>query len=356
MFPMRYEVLDSLVDPKTGRSLKVGNVEVEADGEIKEGTLVEPSTNAVIPIRNFIPRFVDSDSYNACFGMEWNLFRRTQFDRFNGTTISAKRFYTVTGWSPEELRGQRILEVGCGAGRFTQVMLDAGAEVWAFDYSSAVDASRANNGPHPKLNIFQADIYAQPFKADFFDKILCFGVLQYVPDPKPAFMGLMKFLRPEGKIAIDTYRNEKWPTRWTSRHVWRPITKRMPQDLLFHIVNWYVPRWLPIDNRLDEARFFWRFSKYIRGIVPCFNYKGSKNHHALTEDQLREWAILDTFNVLAPQYEHTHDVEEVRSWFEEVRLSDIDVQWGGNGIKGCGRKGALSNIPRVQESQRPRVA
>ena len=107
---MRYEVIDSLVYPATGLSLKVGTVDVESDGEIKEGTLVEPSTNAVIPIRNFIPRFVESDAYNACFGMEWNLFRRTQIDRFNGTTISAKRFYTVTGWSPDELRGQRFLK------------------------------------------------------------------------------------------------------------------------------------------------------------------------------------------------------------------------------------------------------
>jgi len=167
---MRYEVLDSLVYPENGQSLKVGSVDVEADGEIKEGTLIEPSTNAIILIRNFIPRFVKSDSYNACFGMEWNLFRRTQFDRFNGTTISAKRFYAVTGWSPDELRGQRILEVGCGAGRFSQVMLDAGAEVWSFDYSSAVDACRANNGPHPKHSIFQADIYSPPFKADYFEK------------------------------------------------------------------------------------------------------------------------------------------------------------------------------------------
>ncbi|HSL02166.1 MAG TPA: methyltransferase domain-containing protein [Nitrospiraceae bacterium] len=344
---MRHEVADALVHPKTGLSLKVGTVNVEADGEIKEGSLVEPSTNAVIPIRNFIPRFVESDAYNACFGMEWNLFRRTQFDRFNGTTISAKRFYAVTGWSPDELRGQRILEVGCGAGRFSQVMLDAGAEVWSFDYSSAVDACRANNGPHPKHSIFQADIYSPPFKADYFDKILCFGVLQYVPDPKPAFMSVIKFLRPEGKFVMDTYRKEQWPTRWASRLLWRPITKRMPQAMLFHMVKWYVPRWLPIDNALDDARFFLRFAKYIRGIVPCFNYKGI---HPLTEDQLREWAILDTFNVLAPQYENTHNLDEVQSWFEEARLSDIQVEWGGNGIKGCGRKGALSTSPR---SKRP---
>jgi hypothetical protein len=49
--------------------------------------------------------------------------------------------------------------------------------------------------------------------------------------------------------------------------------------------------------------------------------------------------------VLAPQYEHTHSLDEVQSWFEEARLSDIQVQFGGNGIMGCGRKDALSNTP-----------
>ena len=90
--------------------------------------------------------------------------------------------------------------------------------------------------------------------------------------------------------------------------------------------------------------------------MPCFNYKGSKNHHALTEDQLREWAILDTFNVLAPQYEHTHDLDEVQSWFEEAGWSAVDVQWGGNGIKGCGRKGALSNNRNSPDRQPPMAA
>jgi hypothetical protein len=58
---------------------------------------------------------------------------------------------------------------------------------------------------------------------------------------------------------------------------------------------------------------------------------------------------LDTFNVLAPQYEHSHNLDEIQSWFEEAGLSDIQVQGGGNGIKGCGCKGALSSTPHSQD-------
>ena len=328
---MRYEIARSLVLPSNQRSLEIRTVDCEENGEIKEGALVEPSTQKIICIRNFIPRFVENEAYTTSFGLEWNLFRRTQIDRFNGTTISAKRFYAGTGWLPEELQRQRILEVGCGAGRFTQIMLDAGAEVWALDYSTAVDACWTNNGPHRQLCIVQGDMYSMPFPKSYFDKVFCFGVLQYVPDPKKAFLSLVPFLRPGGKLAVDAYGKEKWPTRWTSRHLWRPITKRIPPKWLFRIVNWYVPRWLPYDNSLDELRLVWRFAKYVRGTVPCFNYTGIL---PLTKEQIREWAILDTFNVLAPLYEHTQTVTTLRSWFEEAGLDDIDVRYGSNGIVG----------------------
>jgi SAM-dependent methyltransferase len=328
---MRRECVQSFFCPDSGTGFEIGHEEVEQNGEIKEGVLVNRAGTRRVPIRNFIPRFIEDDSYNTSFGLEWNWFRRTQIDRFNGTTISAKRFYAGTGWTPEELRGERILEVGCGAGRFTQIMLDAGAEVWAFDYSAAVDACLANNGPHPRLCIVQADIYSLPFPKGYFDKVFCFGVLQYTPDVKGAFMSLVPFLRTGGKLAIDVYRKERWPTRWTSRHLWRPITRRIPHKWLFRIVEWYVPRWLPIDNRVQQIP---KLGKYLTGIVPCWNYTGIL---PLTEEQIKQWAILDTFSALAPVYDHPQTITEVRSWFEEAGLLGIDVRDGSNGIVGTAR-------------------
>jgi len=332
---MRYEAVRSFVLSTSCRGFQIEHVQTEVDGDIKEGSLFEPSTNTVVPVRNFIPRFVGSSSYTANFGLQWNHFRRTQIDRFNGTTISADRFYAGTGWSPDGLRGERILEVGCGAGRFTQVMLDAGADVWALDYSTAVDACWANNGPHPRLCVIQGDLYALPFKRGYFDKVFCFGVLQHTPDVKRAFMSMVQFVKPGGEIAVDVYRKERWPTRWTSKYVCRPITKRIPHNLLFRIVEWYVPRWLPFDNRLDEMPFFWRFAKYVRGIVPCWNYTGI---FPLTKEQIREWAVLDTFDALSPKYDQPQTIETVESWFQETRLNDINVRYGSNGIVGCARK------------------
>jgi len=331
---MRYEAIDGLVLPSGMPDLKIHKVESECHGEVREGTLIA-SNGQTVPVRNFVPRFVDDGSYTENFGLQWNHFKRTQLDRFNGTTITKDRFYSGTGWSPEELRGQRILEAGCGAGRFTQIMLDAGAEVYSLDYSSAVDACFANNGPHPMLTVVQGDIFKMPFRQGWFDKVFCFGVIQHTPDPKQAFSKLLPFLKTGGKLAVDVYIRLPWPNRWMSKYLWRPLTNRIPNRVLFKLVEWYVPRWLPIDNKLDDARFIWRFAKYLRGIVPCWNYTGLL---PLDEVQIKEWAILDTFDALSPAFDEPQTLESVHSWFDGAGLSDVYVQHGANGVIGRGTR------------------
>src|SRR5262245_658399 len=75
------------------------------------------------------------EGYADSFGREWLAYARTQMDKHNGTTISRDRFFQYTGW-PRDLAGETVLEAGSGAGRFTQVLLDAGAAVASFDYSA----------------------------------------------------------------------------------------------------------------------------------------------------------------------------------------------------------------------------
>jgi SAM-dependent methyltransferase len=329
---MRLEALGALVSPRTGLPFEIQQGATEANGEIREGYLVDGSGSDRTPIRNFIPRFVRTEAYTASFGLQWNLLRRTQIDRFNGTSVSADRFYSGTGWTPDALSGQRILEVGCGAGRFTQVMVDAGAEVYSMDYSTAVDACWANHGPHPRLTIVQGNLFEMPFKKAHFDKVFCYGVLQHTPDPKRAFMGLTQFVGLGGQIAIDVYAKERWPSRWTSKYLWRPLTKRMSPVSLFRFIEWYVPRWLPIDNTLQRVP---GFGKFVAGVVPCWNYTGIL---PLDRKQIEEWAILDTFDALSPQFDSPQTVSEVRSWFEEAGLSGVEVKYGGNGVIGNGRR------------------
>ena len=125
---MKIELLERLRCPQTGQCLTLESSTSGVD-EIESGWLVSVDGQHRYPIRNFIPRFVPESNYANNFGMQWNKFRQTQLDSYSGHPISADRFWKATGWRPEDISGQWVLDVGCGAGRFAEIALRAGARV-----------------------------------------------------------------------------------------------------------------------------------------------------------------------------------------------------------------------------------
>ena len=100
--------------------------------------------------------------------------------------MSRHRFLQATGWGPESLEGLTVLDVGCGAGRFTEIALSLGATVFAVDYSRAVEACRQNFPSHPNLHVVQGNIYSLPFPENGFDAIYCLGSASAHARPSPA--------------------------------------------------------------------------------------------------------------------------------------------------------------------------
>jgi uncharacterized protein YbaR (Trm112 family) len=149
--------------PETGAPLRLRNAAV-AHGEVERGDLVTSDGSRTYPIIDFIPRFVPPENYAHSFGLQWRRFRRTQLDSHTGAGVSRARFFSHTGWTPEELAGKWVLDAGCGAGRFTEIALACGARVVAVDASRAADACWQNHRYHPNLDVLQADIAALPFE------------------------------------------------------------------------------------------------------------------------------------------------------------------------------------------------
>jgi len=319
-------------DPEGGSPLVIVAVEEQVDGLIKTGTISSDDGSRRYAIREFVPRFVPRDNYARSFGLQWNRFRMIQLDSHTGLTLSRDRFFDTSGWTGGDLKGMRVLEAGCGAGRFTEVVLSAGADLYSVDYSDSVDAVLTTIGPHPCLHLAQADIYAIPFPEAFFDRIFCYGVLQHTPSPRQAFLNLVPHLKPGGLLSIDIYRIRPFPSRWNSKYLWRPLTRRRRPETLFRIVEWYIPRWLPLDMALSRVPVL---GAGIACLVPCWNYTGI---FPLSADQIKEWAILDTFDALSPMYDKPATLGTVRRWFKQAGLTEIEVRRGGNGIVGNGRR------------------
>src|SRR5262245_5898838 len=90
-----------------------------------------------IPVEGGIPRFANS-AYAKHFGLQWTRYSRSQLDSYTGLPITEERLRRCLGerlW--KTLSTAEILECGCGAGRFTEVLLDRGASVTSVDLSNA---------------------------------------------------------------------------------------------------------------------------------------------------------------------------------------------------------------------------
>ncbi|OGV72779.1 MAG: hypothetical protein A3K19_28280 [Lentisphaerae bacterium RIFOXYB12_FULL_65_16] len=303
--------------------------EVTQDGEtaVKSGRLVPLKNGCPVPIRDFIPRFAANAEYVRSFSFQWDRFDATQLDSCTGRQDSWDDLFKWTNWTPDLLEGKTVLEAGSGPGRYTEVLLKAGAEVVSFDLSDAVDANYRRHN-HQRLFLLQADIHDLPLRRDSFDFVFCFGVLQHTPNPGAAFASLLTYLKPGGRFSMDVYAKRRLPAPWYfPKYAWRPLTTRMNRDLLLSILRFYIPLWLPVDTLLKRIPFF---GFYLTGIlpIPCFNHVGKGWDYR----KRVEWGLLDTFDALATRYDFPQTLTDVEGWCQSPAVATAEVLPGRNGI------------------------
>jgi SAM-dependent methyltransferase len=318
---MHPDLIEVLRCPETSQPLRLERLE-ERNGHIYSGWLISEGNGQRYSIREFIPRFVLERNYADNFGMQWNRFRQTQLDSYSGHPISANRFWQATRWKPEELRGRWALDVGCGAGRFTEVVLQAGAKVIALDYSNAVRVCYENLRHYQNLHVIQGDIYHLPLRRAFFPFVYSLGVLQHTPDVAKAFAALPPLLCQGGRLAVDIYQKTRW-TPFLPKHWLRPLTKRLSNVRLLRLLQITVPTLLEISCCFQRVPIM---GTVLKKMVPVANYTGI---FPLRPEQNLEWALLDTFDWLSPEYDHPQTAATLRRWFQEVKLTDIEVEKAG---------------------------
>ena len=313
---MKRRLLDLLGCPECRHPLTL-TVSREDGEEIEEGELSCTECTRKFPIVGAIPRFVEAENYADSFGLQWNKYARLQLDSQNGTPFSRERFYGITEWPRESMRGAVVLDGGCGAGRFAEIALADGAEVVALDLSSAVDACRANLGAHPNLHCVQGSLFALPFRDGVFDTVYSIGVIQHTPDPHRAVRCLCEKVAPGGRIGLWIYERD-----WKSyigtigfKYALRPLTKRWRTGTLEKFIRileaacWPVVRW---------ARPRGVFGKAVMRMLPlsCAHLQTVP----LSEADFREWIRLDTFDMLSPAFDSPQRYRVVQSWLEEASL------------------------------------
>jgi SAM-dependent methyltransferase len=316
-------------------------------GRVEDASALRCEAGCAVPVIRGIPRFVTGEHYAAGFGLEWNAYRRTQLDSHTGTTISRERLTRCLGGDLAVVRGCEVLEVGCGAGRFTELLLASGARVLACDLSEAVEANHANCAGLAEPGAYfvcQADVAALPVAQVSFDVVLALGMVQHTPSPERTIETLAAQLKPGGMLVLDHY---TWPpgagalfrgaSALSPRNLCRQVLRRLPARAAFRAASALTRAFMPFH------RLLWRPGKAARAgrralhlVSPVFDYYDKLPQ--LSRQQLAEWALLDTHDGLTDRFKHLRDAEQIARALRTAGLVALDVRYAGNGVEARARR------------------
>lgn len=126
---------------------------------------------------------------------------------------------------------RRLLDLGCGTGRFAVLAADRlGARVWAVDRSAEMlREARARPGA-ARVGWKEADAANLPFKDGWFDAVHSHLVLHLVGDLPAVVSEIHRVLAPGGRVVIGTFAGE-------------------------HFRKFFLNRYFPSIPAIDFARF-----------------------------------------------------------------------------------------------------
>jgi len=129
----------------------------------------------------------------------------------NGLATRFSSFKSVWRGSAE---GAVWIDIGCGAGTYTEFLAESGVKVFGFDYSfpSLCKARARYEGPSGWV---VADAMQLAVRSDAADGVVCFGVAQAVDDIEQLVGELVRVTRPNGQIWIDALNSRCLPLALT---------------------------------------------------------------------------------------------------------------------------------------------
>jgi len=301
--------------------------------KLDENFLIDKKTNEKFPIKNGIPRIISSDvNYAQMWGEQWGRFQLTQFDSFSKKSLSKDRLEFMLGESIHVFKGKKILEVGSGAGRFTELIASTADELYTVDASEAIDYNKKNNSKFDNIHFTQADLFNIPFEDGMFDYVICVGVIQHTPNTLMAIDNLWKKVKPGGKLIFDHY---QFSIRYFfgTTELFRFFVKRMNNKKSIEFCKKLVDLFFPIFWKVRKST---TLKRILKKIIPL-GVDTSNTRDSFSYDDLKDWTYLDTHDALADPIKNLISKSKMIKILSNVKSSKIELisgmRPGGNGLE-----------------------
>ncbi len=114
-------------------------------------------------------------------------------------TLETDHFYQLLG----DVEDLMVLDVGCGTGRHSLELAEAGASVTAIDFSTGMlEQAQAKEGAET-IVFRQQDIESRlDFPDGMFDRVICCLVLDHIRNPEGLFAEMLRVCSPDGAVVI----------------------------------------------------------------------------------------------------------------------------------------------------------
>ncbi|MFA4987528.1 MAG: class I SAM-dependent methyltransferase [Candidatus Brocadiia bacterium] len=247
------------------------------------------------------------------FGHEWTT--HGDLASLYPTEADLEREFSTYRIPADFFAGKRVLDAGCGMGRYSYMAGRQGARcVVGMDLHDGVYAARRLTAPLKNVRLLKGSIFALPFCEGQFDSVMSIGVLHHTGDTPAAFQAVARMVRPGGRLFVQVYatRGEAQDRRMARLLRW---TARMPRRLL------YAGCVLAVALRATPL-----LKWLIQGI----------DHYV----QIVSWSrrrsfwrnVADTFDWHCCPYRTYHTAAEVMGWFRAagfVEITDTNPSYGG---------------------------
>jgi ubiquinone/menaquinone biosynthesis C-methylase UbiE len=191
--------------------------------------------------------------------------------------IEKKRVRAILRLIDVHYGGDRLLEVGCGAGNILEKAPPG--NLFGVDISAFIVA-KASRRLGEKAVLFQADAQNLPFKDRVFERVICSEVLEHLLDPLVSLQEIARILNHRG-VAIISVPNELWINRikrvlirlgifdWLLHRggEYGKMPERMEDE--WHLHAFPLEKWLILFNnffkvtRLKRIPFSWIPLRYV---------------------------------------------------------------------------------------------
>ncbi|GAA0869591.1 hypothetical protein GCM10009116_14270 [Brevundimonas basaltis] len=110
-----------------------------------------------------------------------------------------------------ERRPLRVLDLGCGAGRFTPPLADAFGEAIGVEPSDRMRATAERENPHARVRYLPGSAEAIPLEDGSIDLVLMMLSWHHVRDQAAAAREIARALQPDGRLLVRSVFSDRMP-------------------------------------------------------------------------------------------------------------------------------------------------